>query len=270
MCDNEGMDKQKIAELVLALVVLSFGVLIASNYAYIDEGNSTSFTSAMFSRRQVAAPLLRIVDETKEGTYSKSVGSYPQFVRGPIELNTAIKDAVDQALQQQEDNAATTWNTRMSALAPMASGIPATPTTGDKLPVSIRWEPAELSSLRLSFLLRIIAVTGGVHDTEEVRTFNYDLHAHRLLTLPDVFPADANYLDQLSGFSYDSLKQQLTARFNTKLSDAALKWLKAGTAPQPNNYKEFTIDHGFLTIYFGQYQVAAYEHGIPEVTYPLK
>lgn len=260
------MEKQKLAELTLAGVVLIFGVLIAINLANIDETNATMFTSMMFSRRQVSAPLLRIVDEVREGVYSKSDVEYPQFVRGPIELNSDIKNIVDAAVTQHEQTAQNNWSSRMSALSPDTAVVP---TDKNKLLIRIRWQPAEISTERISFLLRIFEVTGGVHDIEEVRTFNYDLRGRRLLKLTDMFPGNPNYLDQLSGFSYDSLKQQLTQKFNTKLGDASLKWLKAGTAPDVHNFQEFTIDHGVLTLYFSQYQVAAYEHGVPEVTYAL-
>lgn len=262
------MDKQKLAELALAVVVLFFGVLIAINLANIDEANTATFTSVMFSRRQATTPLLRIVDEIKEGTYGKSYVSYPQFVRGPLELNNAVVNLVASALASHEKIADASWHARV-AVAPSVDGSALTPSSSDKLPIHIYFEPAEISAGRISFLLRIVEVTGGVHDSEEVKTFNYDIHGHRMLSIADMFPNNPNYLDQLSGYSYDSLKQQLSSKFSAKLSDAALKWLKAGTTAGANNFREFTVDHGVLTLYFSQYQVAAYEHGVPFVRYQL-
>ncbi len=262
------MDKQKIAEAVFAVAVLVFGVLIALNFAYIDENNGATYTSAMFSKRQAVTPMLRIVAEVKEGTYSKSDVSYPQFVRGPLDLNNAIEGAVLGAVADEERTATESWSAKMNALGNAASAQ-GTPSSAEKLLLRIRWEPAEIGLDRISVLLRIHGATGGVHDLDEVKTFNYDLRGHRLLAIADMFPGDPNYLDQLSGFSYDSLKQQLSGAFNAKLSDAALRWLKAGTSPDPRNFKEFTVDNGRITLYFSQYQVAAYEQGTLEVVYVM-
>lgn len=269
MWDNDLMEKQKLAEFALAAVVLIFGVLIAINYAYVDEGNGATITSALFARRQADAPLLRVVDVIKEGTYSKSIVAYPQLVRGPIDFNNSIKNFVDDLLQHHEATAKSNWEARLARLGP-AEQMASLPGVNEKLPMTVSWEPAEISDAYISFLIRVHEVTGDVHDVLLVKTFNYDVRQHKLIALSDIFPNNPNYLAQLSGFSYDSLKQQLTTKFSGKLSDAALKWLKAGTAPEAKQFAEFTINHKELTLYFSQYQVAAYDQGIPEVVYTLE
>jgi hypothetical protein len=268
MCDNEYMEKQKLAEFTLGAVVLIFGVLIAINFANIDESNANTLTSIMFNKRQASAPLLRVDGGVKEGIYSKSEVAYPQFVRGPVDLNNAIKSAVDAALLREESMAESNWLARSSGLAG-GDGKVTPPTSADKLLIRITWEPGEINMNRLTFLLRFSAATGGTRTLEEVKTFNYDVRSHRMLTIADIFPNNPNYLDQLSGFAYDSLKQQLSQRFNAKLGDAALKWLKAGTAPDEKNFKEFMLLYGNIKLYFGQNQVAAYDGGVPLVLYPL-
>lgn len=262
------MEKQKLAEFALGAVVLIFGVLIAINFANIDENTSATFTSAMFSRRQTVAPLLRIVDETKEDTYGKSIVAYPQFVRGPIELNNAILSVVDGMQKDHEKLAEENWKAHIALLS-SSSSLALLPTFADKPLLVITWKPVEISKDRYSIMLHEDEATGEMHHREIIKTFNYDVHGHRLLTLADLFPENPNYLDQLSGFAYDALKQQLSSKFSAKLGDAALKWLKAGTASEAKNYQEFAVDHGVLILYFGQYQVAAYEQGLPEVHYPL-
>lgn len=262
------MEKQKLAELTLGAVVLIFGVLIAINFAHIDESNANTLTSIMFNRRQVTTPLLRVVDEVGENVYSKSEIAYPQFVRGPVDLNNAVKSVVSDALLRHESMAEANWLARSSGLD-TAGGKVTPPTSVDKLLLRITWEPGEINMGRLSFLLRFRAAVGDGHTIEEVKTFNYDVRGHRMLQVADMFPDNPNYLDQLSGFAYDSLKQQLTEKFSAKLSDAALKWLKAGTAPEKNNFKEFLVMRGNVILYFGQNQVAAYKNGVPEVWYPL-
>lgn len=105
---------------------------------------------------------------------------------------------------------------------------------------------------------------GAAHPISWYLTVNYDLKNGRLLTLADVFNAGMPYLDRLSQMT----RMELSKR-NQEKDPFSNEWMTTGTIPAEGNFSQFTISPTTYTVYFGEYQVAPYAAGMPQVAIPL-
>jgi hypothetical protein len=73
--------------------------------------------------------------------------------------------------------------------------------TAEKFPLEISYEIAQANSEFVSALVRYGGYQGGAHGYENTVSFNYDVVNQKIMSLSDLFPEDANYLETLSSFS---------------------------------------------------------------------
>jgi hypothetical protein len=112
--------------------------------------------------------------------------------------------------------------------------------------------------------------SGGAHGSEDSVSFNYDMKAHRMMTIADLFPGNPGYLDKLSQTAVEALiADRKNATGESTVSDFELKWIGEGAGPKAENFDVFTTHENRLTIYFGQYQVGPYAIGMPRIDIPL-
>lgn len=100
-----------------------------------------------------------------------------------------------------------------------------------------------------------------------VRTAVLITGSTKLLTLRDVFPpAQFNSaLKRISNFVTAELRKQLLVDGEEA---AVIDWIERGTTPLENSFDKFVLTRDGMRIFFEEYQVAAYAHGVMEVLIP--
>lgn len=101
---------------------------------------------------------------------------------------------------------------------------------------------------------------GAAHPAHNLKTFNFELKNGKFLVLNDIFIPNSKYLDKVADYSRQALKK--------KLSDIDEKWFTEGTAPKPENYRNWNLKPEGILFTFDTYQVAAYVYGQPDVLIP--
>jgi hypothetical protein len=112
-------------------------------------------------------------------------------------------------------------------------------------------------SLRLTH--RVMAL-GQMHPINYYETINYDLAEGRQLRPTDVFKA--GYLRALSQLCRDNLKETYDLNYTTD------DWVREGTTPTPDNFKNWNIVPDGILISFEDYQIAAHSFGQAELVIP--
>jgi hypothetical protein len=116
---------------------------------------------------------------------------------------------------------------------------------------------------------RIVAVSlseysyfaGAAHGITTDTTLNFDAVTGIRYRLADLFTPSAKWLVALSGASRRALP-----RLVGDLSNA--EWIDSGTVPRAANFAAWSLTPWGLQITFGDYQVAAYAAGMPQVVIP--
>ncbi len=229
----------------------------------------------------VPTPVNPYYDEVREKvttSYTSYDIRYPQFKYVDPSFNKKIADAVtagkDEFTQYAEDNWKAYRETSFEKEDP--GEFPPEP-----YPFYVTWEPARIDDSYISFVMHIGGYNGGAHGYENIISYNYDVLAQTELTLADMFPGDANYLKTVSEFSRAALLPQLIKagelegsmtpdEMNTYIDGSLTPMLNAGTEPTIENFLVFTFTDTDITLYFSQYQVAAYVYGEQQVTMPRK
>lgn len=192
-----------------------------------------------------------VTERSPEPPYEVAV-RYPRLDGGDVAvvapLNRAVRHAVDQAIAAFRAEAADL------GAAPEA-GAPPFGLDGD---YEIVHRDARYLSLR-QVLSRYI---GGAHPSNEVRTWNLDLRAGRVLSLGDLFRPGSAWLQRVAVVTQAAVAEALGP-------DADPEWIQRGADAQVANFAAWTLGDGGLTITFQEYQVAAYALGTPRVTIPV-
>ena len=177
-------------------------------------------------------------------------GEYPQFTSTAKSLSTMIATDVNARIAEFKKNATENWKARQDT-TPTGQPKEANPTT--PFDFIATWEPKQLNTRTISLIVRIYAYEGGAHGNSELKTYNYNVQTGSPLSLASLFPDDPNYLAMLSKYAYDRLLQYLTTASDGHVQ---MDMLKQGTAPTPDNFKNFTFNDNAITFYFPKYQVA--------------
>lgn len=197
--------------------------------------------------------------QEKSDTYDVSI-SYPQFSDVKKSFNKSIQKTVEDA---RAEFVKSSEDTEIVRNTPSGKGMPEYVYT-----FMTSWNPDEISSRRISFVLHTSYFTGGAHGGQDMYTFNYDLEKKKDISLDDIFGTVPNYLNRISEFALSSLRSSLASQMGDGKPDETM--LISGTAPTIDNYKRFTLGSGeTITFYFPQYQVAPYAAGEQTVTMPL-
>jgi hypothetical protein len=116
---------------------------------------------------------------------------------------------------------------------------------------------------------RIVAVSlaeytfpaGAAHGTTAVTTFNFDAGTGDAYRLADLFAPSSGWLARLSRASRHALPRLVGSLSSTH-------WIDSGTMPLAANFSAWSLTPWGLEITFGEYQVAPYAAGMPQVTIP--
>jgi hypothetical protein len=102
--------------------------------------------------------------------------------------------------------------------------------------------------------------TGGAHGQLDIVACVYDLRTGQLLDISDLFADEQKALNLMSAFSYRRLSEEMRNE----------SMLRAGTAPDKENFATFAPTPEGLRIFFPPYQVAPWVDGPQEVDMPLE
>ncbi len=114
----------------------------------------------------------------------------------------------------------------------------------------------------ISYFFTIYSDTLGAHPNGFFKTFTFDTQSGKELALADLFTPGAKYLDQLSTVARAKLPGIIGQYADTD-------YIKTGTEPKEENFQNFTIAKGVLTILFPPYQVGPYSIGSQTLPLPL-
>ena len=100
-----------------------------------------------------------------------------------------------------------------------------------------------------------------------VRTAVLITGSTKLLTLRDAFPPEQfnSALKRISAFVTAELRKQLLIDGEEA---AVIDWIARGTTPRETSFDKFVLTRDGMRIFFEEYQVAAYAHGVMEVLIP--
>lgn len=109
-------------------------------------------------------------------------------------------------------------------------------------------------------------VRGAAHPFHTINTYIYDYKLGTLISVPDLFKQGSSYLQTLSQISKADLKAQ------SKEGDMGYVYqddfVQDGTRPVADNFSKILPLKDGLTVYFEEYQVAAYAAGPQQVVIP--
>jgi len=185
--------------------------------------------------------------------------SYPQFPDLPDEFNKKIKGL----LMQEVNNFKTTAEENFKARNETST---TDETIVSDFSYNSGWTVEQLNNKVVSFVIYTDFYQGGAHGGHKIYTFNYDVKNKREVTLDSLFNGTKSYLEKISKYSVNDLKNQLQMESNS-LPNMAM--LEEGTAPIKNNFSRFTVATNSVTFYFEEYQVAPYAAGQKEVIIPF-
>lgn len=259
------MSKGKLVVIILVVAIISFliGYSRGSSTTVITSGASTSGLSTNASSSSGSGLTLSMVSLNNDPTNKlyQTEGEYPSFPSAP-QLNQEVSNFVGTELSQFETNVAQTWQAEQATLP---KGTP--PQTNPPSPFEfiLSWEPAQLNTHYISFVVRIGADEGGANSTDLVQTFNYDLSENKDVTLGDLFPGKADYLSSIASYCDQVLTEELSSPNNPDAVPASM--IQSGTEATPANFSDFTFSGNLVTIYFPKYQVAPGALGEQHVTF---
>lgn len=102
---------------------------------------------------------------------------------------------------------------------------------------------------------------GAAHGTTAVTTFNSNGRTGGAYRLADLFAPSSRWLVLLSQASRRALPRLLGSLSSTH-------WIDSGTTPEASNFSAWSLTPWGLEITFGEYQVAPYAAGMPQVVLP--
>jgi len=209
--------------------------------------------------------------------YGTVEGVYPQFRNVDPSFNDKIKNTIVIAQSEFENNSKDNWNARRDTSLPQEQ-ISEFPNAGDFV-FSTDIKYFQVNSDYVSFLIIVSGFSGGAHGYESLYAFNYDVKNAKEINCQEFFTSDPDYLIKLSDYSRKDLLDQFTERLASYefLNENDYKYalqnitemIILGTEPNLENFSIFTLEPGFINLYFSQYQVAPYVYGSQIVKMPL-
>ncbi|MDE2041205.1 MAG: DUF3298 domain-containing protein [Patescibacteria group bacterium] len=235
---------------------------------------ATYLVTSLLNTKQAAAPIanapadsviipLSIVSMRENASTSPTIAvEYPQFAAVSDDFNALIASSTLGRLGDFKSAVADNMQARIATQVP---GQPSAVIPESAYSFLASWQPAQINSHYISFVERYDSYSGGANETQELQTFNYDLVAHRPMTLDDILGTSSDYLPKLSALARQELDQSLRAA-SPGYDPTAM--LDAGTEPTADNFRNFTFTNYAITVYFPKYAVAPGAFGEQHVTFP--
>lgn len=252
---------------IIVLIVLV--VLVVLSEALWHYGKSKIPVHAPVYSYQQNTTLIDLVESTD---YATITGSYPVFKNADAAFNASIAEFVQTAVKDQFENSAENYNARFDTALP-SEKVPSIPDPLDRFPMTVTTEIVRNDAHIISVVLRIDQYTGGAHGQETIQTFNYDLDTKMPITVQSLTQKNPDFLEKASTLARAELRIKLADNAQVSQNEIDTEMLNNGTSPIADNFGLFTFpDDKHITLYFSQYQVAAYVFGSPKITllFPLQ
>lgn len=251
---------KKILAIIIFILVLCVGGFFA--YKYSKNIGHVLAPSNAKNTLELKTEEVSINEENKEANY-KITATYPKF--SGIK-NAEAQDLINETLKKDmQDNVEIIKNDftacKFDNLVPKPEwqceyngGMDSFTTVNNKI---------------LSVKISNYQFSGGAHGGTNIYFLNFDLSTGKKIKWQDIFKKDSNYIEVLANYAKTDLTKQLL-QGPDQMSDE--DWVQRGT--DQSDELNYTNNIGFLdenkglTIIFGQYQVAAYAVGMPEVIIP--
>ncbi|MCG9479746.1 MAG: DUF3298 and DUF4163 domain-containing protein [Actinomycetia bacterium] len=120
----------------------------------------------------------------------------------------------------------------------------------------------------VSLLFYIYPYTGGAHGMQHFQAINYSFNHNSIIDLEHIFMADFNYLEFLSEYCFEDLKEKM--QIGQQGLEPEIEWKKSGTAPTKENFSQVLITKEGPLVNFLPYQVTPYAAGDFTVTIPYR
>ncbi len=243
------MQRRTVIYLVIGIIVgIMIGSLLTKRQADIAGNVQESGSGAIVAGTSTLPITLVTIHDASAPLYKLAI-EYPQFPTASTDFNASVADFVKSNLDDFKTIVPQNWQARIDT-APSGTA----PQAPEQLYYfSVSWEPAEITTHYLSFIVRMAAFEGGANENQEIMTFNYDFQKKAPIELASFFHNDPNYLSTVS--------QLVRTQLSASLKDASpgydpTSMLNEGTTPDIKNFQNFTFTDDVLTIYFPKYQVA--------------
>ena len=200
---------------------------------------------------------------TKESTKLFDISAeYPQIDIVAPEFNDKIKSLVETRIENFKKTSEDNWRARKETSAPDENlgEYPEKPFFFD-----ISWEPVQLNSKYISFVLHLDFFEGGANANQVIFAFNYDLLNNKEMTFNDLLGNYPDYLKTISDYSIKELEFNITAEEN---ADILKKMISEGAGPKKDNFRNFTFTDKVINLHFSKYDVLPGYFGKQEVHIP--
>ncbi len=272
------MKNHKILSVII-IILLAF-VLYKLGTTFLTPNNNVDTIKETETKRdpgQVDMSMVNEIPLKAMSKYGSVSGVYPYFRNAVPSFNDRVKNSITIAQSEFENNVKSNWNARKATELP-GEKLPEYPPV-DEFTFITKVDYVQVNENYISFTITVAGYSGGAHGYESIISFNYDVKNSKEMTMADVFPGDPDYLKKVSEYSRQDLNQQFAEKIKRddfenegdyKMTlENINSMLIPGTEPTKENFSVFTIEPGFLNIYFTQYQVAAYVYGSQMVQMPL-
>lgn len=233
-------------------------VTICSSLVYSDTTNESSV-----NQNVINISIYSVKESTKLFNIS---AEYPQIDKVEPVFNEKIKSLVETKIADFKKASQENWKT-ISAAIKAESPPNKNSAEYPKRPFyfDIYWEPIQLNSKYISFVLHISFYEGGANGNEIVTTFNYDFSNNQEITLYDLLCDYPDYLKTISDYAIKELESSIKTEGN---ADILKKMINEGAGPKEENFENFTFTGKMINIYFSKAKVLPGYFGEQEVHIP--
>lgn len=229
-------------------------VIICSPLAYSDTTNESGI-----SQNVINISIYSIKESTKLFDIS---AEYPQIDKVKPAFNGKIKSFVETKIADFKKASEENWKARKET-SPLNKNLGEYPEKPFFFDVS--WEPVQLNSRYISFVLHISFYEGGANGNEIVTAFNYNLSDNCEITLGDLLSDYPDYLNTISDYTIKELESSIKTEGN---ADILIKMINEGAEPKEENFENFTFTDKMVNIYFSKAKVLPGYFGEQEVHVP--
>lgn len=259
--EDSANNMKKLLIFVLVVIILLVGGFFA--YKYYGSSQLKPVAQQKQNSQTLKENAISLKQYSKADNYTISI-SYPEFsginnTAVQNKINSDIKNYILNLFDQDKKSAKENCN-----FSNLPGGAPDWQCEYDLGSDSFDTAGGKILSIKFEYY----QFTGGAHGGTEVEFLNYNLATGEKINWQNVFKKDSNYLQLVADYSKADLTKNLLQSKDGQLSDS--DWIQTGTDPKTK--ENYTTNIGFtnggLDVVFGQYQVAPYSTGMPEVVIP--
>lgn len=187
---------------------------------------------------------------------------YPQIDKVGAEFNDKIRSLIDTRIEDFKKTSEDNWMARKET-AGLDENIGEYPQ--DPFYFNISWEPVQLNSKYISFVLHLDFFEGGANANQVVFAFNSDLLNNKEMTLSDILSDYPDYIKTISDYSIKELTSNIASEEN---ADILKEMINDGAGPKEDNFKNFTFTDKAINLHFSKYDVLPGYFGEQEIHIP--